>query len=61
MTIAWVKGENDNFDKLLKRFNKKVEEDNIIPEVKRRQFFESKSEKRKRKEDSLLKSIWLMV
>lgn len=42
--------DNENFDSLLRRFNKKVQQDGILSEVRRLEFFEKPSLKRKRKE-----------
>ncbi len=43
-------GENDSFEGALKRFNKKVQQDGILAEFRRREYFEKPSIKRKRKE-----------
>lgn len=45
-----VAGENESFESLLKRFNKRVQQDRILAEVRRREYFEKPSIKRKRKE-----------
>ena len=42
--------ENENFESLLKRFNKKVVQKGILTEVKRRERFEKPSAKHKKKE-----------
>ena len=42
--------DNDNFETLLKRFNRKVQEAGILSEIRRREFFEKPSIKRKQKE-----------
>ncbi len=48
--MAYVIGkENETFDSMLKKFKKRMESDNIIPEIKRRMFYEKPSEKDKRK------------
>ena len=49
--MTWVsqKGNDESFDKLLKRFKKKLETDNILPEYKRRMFYEKPGERKKRK------------
>ena len=44
-----VAGENESFDSLLKRFNKRVQQDGILSEVRRREHYEKPSVKRKRK------------
>jgi len=43
-------GEEESFDSLLKRFNRKVQQDGILSETRRREFYEKPSIKRKRKE-----------
>lgn len=43
--------DKEDFNKLLKSFNKKMEADNIIPEYKRRMFYEKPSKKKKRKRE----------
>jgi small subunit ribosomal protein S21 len=45
-----VAGENESFENLLKRFNKRVQQDGILAEMRHREFFEKPSIKRKRKE-----------
>ncbi|MBI2847594.1 MAG: 30S ribosomal protein S21 [Chloroflexi bacterium] len=45
-----IAGSNESFDNLLRRFNKKVQQDGILSEMRRREFFEKPSVKRKRKE-----------
>ena len=45
-----VAGENESFESLIKRFNKRVQQDGILSEVRRREYFEKPSIKRKRKE-----------
>ena len=42
-------GNEESFDNLLRRFNKKVQEDRILAELRSRQHFEKPSIKRKRK------------
>ena len=42
--------ENEGFDSMLRRFNKRVQQDGILAEVRRRGSFEKPSVKRKRKE-----------
>ncbi len=43
-------GEGESFDSLLRRFNKRVQQDGILSEVRRREFHEKPSVKRKKKE-----------
>jgi len=47
-----VAGENESFESLLKRFNKRVQQEGILSEVRRREYYEKPSVKRKRKRAS---------
>ncbi len=49
MTEVWV-GDNEPFEIALKRFNKKVQQDGVLSEARRREHFEKPSIKRKKKE-----------
>ena len=49
MTEVWV-GDNEPFEVALKRFNKKVQQDGVLSEARRREHFEKPSIKRKKKE-----------
>ena len=49
MTEVWV-GDNEPFEVALKRFNKKVQQDGVLSEARRREHFEKPSVKRKKKE-----------
>ena len=42
--------EGESFESALKRFNKKVQQDGILAEARRREHFEKPSVKRKKKE-----------
>jgi small subunit ribosomal protein S21 len=42
-------GENDSFETALKRFNRKIQQDGILAEARRREHYEKPSVKRKRK------------
>ena len=42
-------GREESFDSLLKRFNRKVQQDGILAELRRREHFEKPSIERKRK------------
>ncbi|MBN1692127.1 MAG: 30S ribosomal protein S21 [Dehalococcoidales bacterium] len=42
-------GADESFDSLLKRFNRKVQQDGILAELRRREHYEKPSVKRKRK------------
>ena len=45
-----VAGENESFESLLKRFNKRVQQAGILSEIRHGEYFEKPSIKRKRKE-----------
>ena len=45
-----VAGQGESFESLLRRFSKKVQQDGILAEIRRRGHFEKPSVKRKRKE-----------
>ncbi|MFC1948631.1 30S ribosomal protein S21 [Chloroflexota bacterium] len=47
-----VAGDNESFENLLKRFNKRVQQSGILSEVRHGEYFEKPSVKRKRKEAS---------
>ena len=51
ISLSEVKiGENDFFETALKRFNRKIQQDGILAEARRREHYEKPSVKRKRKE-----------
>jgi len=43
-------GGDESFESLLRRFNKKVQQDGVLSEIRRREYYEKPSLKRKRKE-----------
>ena len=45
-----VVGENEPFESALRRFNKKVQQDGVLSEARRREHFEKPCIKRKKKE-----------
>jgi len=45
-----IAGDNENFENLLKRFNKKVQQAGILSEIRHGEYFEKPSIKRKRKD-----------
>jgi len=49
--------ENEPFEKAFKKFKRLVEKEGILTEVRRRQFYEKPSEKKKRKERQARKRI----
>ena len=44
-----VAGNNESFESLLKRFNKKVHQTGVLAELRHREYYEKPSIKRKRK------------
>jgi len=51
MLVAHVNADgSESFESLLRRFNKKVQQEGILSEVRRREQYEKPSVKRKRKE-----------
>ena len=56
--MAEVKAsENESFDSLLKRFNRKVQQDGILSELRRREHYEKPSVRRKRKRAARRRSV----
>jgi small subunit ribosomal protein S21 len=47
-----IAGNNESFESLLKRFNKRVQQSGILSEIRHGEYFEKPSIKRKRKEAS---------
>lgn len=45
-------GENESFETALKRFNRKIQQDGILAEARRREHYEKPSVKRKKKEEA---------
>jgi len=45
-----VAGDNESFESLLKRFNRRVQQAGILSEIRHGEYFEKPSIKRKRKE-----------
>ena len=45
-----VAGENESFESLLRRFNRTVQQAGVLSEIRRREYYEKPSVKRKRKE-----------
>jgi len=44
-----VANENESFESLLKRFNKQVQQHGVLSELRRREYYEKPSIRRKRK------------
>jgi len=47
-----VAGDSESFESLLRRFNKRVQQEGILSEIRRREYYEKPSVKRKRKRAS---------
>ncbi|MFO7918413.1 MAG: 30S ribosomal protein S21 [Anaerolineae bacterium] len=50
-----VAREGEHFESLLRRFNKAVQEDRVLSEVRRRRFYEKPSQLRKRQKAAKLR------
>jgi len=50
-------GPSDSFEVALKRFNRKVQQDGILSEARRRAFYESPQARRKRKAAAHLRKM----
>jgi len=50
-------GENESFESLLKRFNKKVQQTGVLSELRRREHYETPSARRKRKKEAKKRSV----
>ena len=49
--------ENESFESLLKRFNKRVQQTGILSELRRREHYEKPSVRRKRKRAAKRRSV----
>jgi len=52
-----VAGDNESFESLIKRFNKRVQQAGILSELRRREHYEKPSARRKRKSAARRRSI----
>ncbi len=50
-------GDHESFETALKRFNRKIQQDGILAEARRREHYEKPSVKRKRKEAARRRKI----
>ena len=50
-------GDHESFETALKRFNRKIQQDGILAESRRREHYEKPSVKRKRKEAARRRKI----
>lgn len=49
--------DNESFETALKRFNRKTQQDGILAEARRREYYEKPSVKRKRKATALQRKL----
>jgi small subunit ribosomal protein S21 len=56
MPVVFVK-DDESFENALRRFKRKCEKSGVLSEVKKRQYYEKPSEKRKRKAVAARKKI----
>ena len=54
MSVVHV-GENESLDSALKRFKRKCQKDNILGEMRKKEYYEKPSVKRKKKEEAARK------
>jgi small subunit ribosomal protein S21 len=57
LVSAVIITENESFETALKRFNRKIQQDGILSEARRREHYEKPSVKRKRKEAARQRKI----
>ena len=56
--MAYIKiGENERFESALRRFKRQCENEGLLKEIKKRQYYESPSMIRKRKNDDLKRRL----
>ena len=56
MPVVFVK-DDESFENALRRFKRKCEKSGVLSEVKKRQYYEKPSEKRKRKAVAARKKV----
>lgn len=54
MSVIHV-GENESLDSALKRFKRKCQKDNILGDMRKKEYYEKPSVKRKKKEEAARK------
>ncbi|MCH5162353.1 MAG: 30S ribosomal protein S21 [Clostridiales bacterium] len=54
MSVVHV-GENESLDSALKRFKRKCQKDNILGDMRKKEYYEKPSVKRKKKEEAARK------
>jgi small subunit ribosomal protein S21 len=52
-----IVGDGEGFEAALKRFNKRVQQDGILAEARRREHYEKPSVKRKKKEAARIRKL----
>ncbi len=52
-----IVGDSEPFESALKRFNKRVQQDGILAEARRREHYEKPSVKRKKKEAAIKRKL----
>ena len=52
-----IVGDSESFEGALKRFNKRVQQDGILAEARRREHYEKPSVKRKKKEAARIRKL----
>ena len=50
-------GDNESFEGALKRFNKRVQQDGVLAEARRREHYEKPSVRRRKKEAARIRKI----
>ncbi len=55
--VTVIVNENEPIEKVLKRFKAKVEQEQILTELKRREYYEPPSERKKKRERNRRKKI----
>ena len=55
MMATVIRGENESLESMIKRFKRKVNDDNIMNDLKRREFYLSPSQKRRAKSEAARK------
>jgi len=58
--VVVKKREKEGFEVLLRRFNREVQQDGVLSEVKKRRFFEKKPSRRKIREAARRKTARLI-
>jgi len=48
---------NESYDKMIRRFNKRCEKEELLKDIKKNQFYEKKSEARRREVLRILKQV----